>query len=38
MDINNMGNNSKKINSPPRLFEISNIGIDLLENKNRKRS
>jgi hypothetical protein len=32
-DLNNI-----KINSPPRLFEISNIGIDLLENKNRKRS
>jgi hypothetical protein len=30
--------NNIKINSPPRLFEISNIGIDLLENKNRKRS
>ena len=37
MNINNLSNNNK-INSPPRLFEISNIGIDLLENKNRKKS
>lgn len=34
----NTNENNNKMNSPPRLFEISNIGIDLLENKNRKRS
>jgi hypothetical protein len=37
MNVNNLSN-SNKISSPPRLFEISNIGIDLLENKNRKKS
>lgn len=36
--LNNNNLNNNKINSPPRLFEISNIGIDLLENKNRKKS
>ena len=37
MNVNDLNNNIR-INSPPRLFEISNIGIDLLENKNRKKS
>ena len=41
VSVNKMNNdmmNNGKATSPPRLFEISNIGIDLLENKNRKRS
>ena len=29
---------NSKINSPPKLFEVSNIGLDLLENKQRKKS